>query len=48
MGYRVELLPEAADDLRRLDKPVAQRVLRRLRWLSENLSNVERESLVGE
>lgn len=48
MGYRVELLPEAADDLRRLDKPVAQRVMRRLRWLSENLGTVEPESLTGE
>jgi len=45
VAYKVELRPEAADDLRRLDRPVAQRVLRRLRWLSENFDNLAPEAL---
>ncbi len=48
MPYKVELCPEAADDLRHLDKAVAQRVLRRLRWLSENIEGVTPEPLTAE
>jgi len=45
--YRVELLPQAIDDLRRLDKPVAQRILNKLRWLAENFESVASETLMG-
>jgi mRNA interferase RelE/StbE len=45
--YRVELLPQAINDLRRLDKPVAQRILNKLRWLAENFESVASETLMG-
>ena len=45
--YQVEFLPQAINDLRRLDKPVAQRVASKLRWLAENFDSIRREALVG-
>jgi len=45
--YRVELLPPAINDPRRLDKPVAQRILNKLRWLAENFESINPEALVG-
>ena len=45
--YQVELLPQAIDDLLHLDKPVAQRVLNKLRWLAENFESIRAEALVG-
>jgi mRNA interferase RelE/StbE len=45
--YRVEFLPPAINDLRRLDKPVAQRILNKLRWLAENFESINPEALVG-
>jgi len=44
MPYKVEFSREAADDLRHLDKAVAQRILRRLRWLSDNFDTVTTEA----
>jgi hypothetical protein len=32
--YSLEWMPEARDDLASLDKPVAQRILNKLRWLA--------------
>jgi predicted HTH domain antitoxin len=34
--YEVEFMSQAEADLSRLDKPVAQRILKKIRWLSEN------------
>jgi mRNA interferase RelE/StbE len=45
--YRVEFLPQAINGLRRLDKPVAQRILNKLRWLAENFEAVPSETLMG-
>jgi len=45
--YRIEFLPQAMDDLRRLDRLVAQRILKRLRWLAENFESIKPETLVG-
>jgi mRNA interferase RelE/StbE len=45
--YQVELLPQAINDLRRLDKPVAQRIVNKLRWLAENFESTKSEALVG-
>jgi len=45
--YQVELLPQATNDLRRLDKPVAQRIVNKLRWLEENFESTKPEALVG-
>lgn len=47
MAYRVELTSEAAQALRHLDKAIAQRILRRLRWLSENFPSLTPEPLRG-
>jgi mRNA interferase RelE/StbE len=48
MPYRVEFKPEAVDDLRHLDKAVAQRIFRRLKWLSKNFDVLAQEALVAE
>ena len=41
-------MSQAANDLHRLDKPVAQRVVKKLRWLSENFDDLAPETLTGE
>lgn len=46
--YRIVFMPQAADDLRRLDKPIGQRILHKLKWLSQNFSNLTPEKLTGE
>ena len=45
---RVEFVPQAESDLAHLDKPIAQRVLKRLRWLAENLDVIAPEALTGQ
>ena len=46
--YRVRFLPEAAGELASLDKPVAQRILKKLKWLAENFADLTPEPLSGE
>ena len=36
MGYQVQFLDEAEEDLTKLDPTVRERIFRKLRWLSEN------------
>jgi mRNA interferase RelE/StbE len=48
MPYGVEFRQEAVDGLRHLDKAVAQRILRRLRWLSDNFDTITPEALTAE
>ena len=48
MPYQLEFRSEALDDLRGMDKAVAQRVLRRLKWLAENLDFMGHEELSSE
>ena len=48
MTYQVKLMPKAVDDLSRLDKVIAQRILTKVRWLSENFDNLTPEVLIGE
>ncbi|MBI4288212.1 MAG: type II toxin-antitoxin system RelE/ParE family toxin [Chloroflexi bacterium] len=48
MSYIVEMLPAALRDFQKLDKVIAGRVLRRLKWLSENFDTVTTEALTGE
>jgi mRNA interferase RelE/StbE len=45
--FQVELLPPAINDLQHLDKPVAQRIIHKLRWLAENFESVVPETLAG-
>jgi len=41
-------MPSADDDLRRLDKPIAQRILDKIKWLSQNFDELAHEKLAGE
>jgi mRNA interferase RelE/StbE len=45
--YQLNLLPTAIDDLRRLQKTVAQRIISKLRWLAENFDSIRPQGLVG-
>ena len=45
--YRVNFTPNAETDLSRLDKPIAQRVLKKLHWLAENFELITPERLSG-
>ena len=47
-GYRVRFLPEAADEFASLDKTIAERVLKKLKWLAENFENLSPMPLRGE
>ncbi len=46
--YQVDFTPGAESDLSRLDAPIAQRVLKRLRWLAENFEAIKPEPLTGQ
>jgi len=46
--FQVEFTEVAQSDLARLDKPMAQRVLKKLRWLAENFEVVTPEALTGQ
>ena len=48
MTYQVKFLPKALEDISRLDKIIAQRILTKIRWLSENFDNLTPEVLIGE
>jgi mRNA interferase RelE/StbE len=44
---QVQFTPTAFDDLGRLNKPTAQRVLSKIRWLTEDLDQLTPEPLTG-
>ena len=46
--FHVEFTVAAQNDLACLDKPVAQRVLKKLRWLAENFEAITPEALTGQ
>ncbi len=46
--YHVEFTPTATDDLACLNKPIAQRILTKIRWLAENFAALTPESLTGQ
>lgn len=48
MAYKVELLPQAIEDLHKLDKTIARRVIEKLEWLSENFDTIKPDSLTGQ
>ncbi len=48
VSYQVEFLPAAVENLRKLDKIVAQRVLRKVRWLAKNFGAAVPEPLSGD
>jgi mRNA interferase RelE/StbE len=45
---QIRFLDEAIEDLRRLDKAVGQRILKRIRWLASNFDMVIPEPLKGD
>ena len=47
-AYRVEFMPGALADLEGLDRTMAQRVLTKIKWLSENFEYMTPELLRGE
>ena len=46
--YEVEFLPEAVDDIERIGKSTARRILEKIRWLAENFEGTVPERLSGE
>jgi mRNA interferase RelE/StbE len=46
--YHVEFTPTAAEDLARLNKPIAQRILTKIRWLAENFPALTPKPLTGQ
>ena len=46
--YHVEFTPTAAEDLARLNKPIAQRILSKIRWLAENFPALTPKPLTGQ
>ena len=46
--YALAFMPEASRDLRLLDRPVSQRILNKLRWLSQNFDDLAPKTLTGE
>jgi mRNA interferase RelE/StbE len=45
--FQVEFTAAAESDLARLDKSMAQRVLKKIRWLAENFEVITPEVLTG-
>lgn len=45
--FDIELRPDAGDDLRRLDKRAAQRVLDKIKWLVEHFEELAPLPLTG-
>ncbi|OGO73646.1 MAG: addiction module antitoxin [Chloroflexi bacterium RIFOXYC12_FULL_59_14] len=45
--YRLQVLERAEQDLASLDKEVARRIVKKLKWLAENIESVRREPLTG-
>ncbi len=48
MAYQVEFRQEGLDDLRRLDRAVAQRILNKLKWLTQSFDHIIPQPLTGE
>ena len=48
MPYQIEFRPEALEDLKGLDKAIARRILKKIRWLAENFEDLVPEALKGD
>lgn len=48
MAYEVKFRTEAEEDLKKLEKPVAQRILSKIKWLSENCALIDHKPLTGD
>jgi mRNA interferase RelE/StbE len=47
-AYILELTSEAKEDLRKIDKTNASRIVKKLLWLAENAENVNHDALTGQ
>lgn len=45
--YQVEFTSQAETDLAHINKPIAQRILKKIRWLADNFANVSPEPLTA-
>lgn len=45
--FQVSFTAGAEDDLSRLNQPIAQRALKKLRWLADNFNTITPEKLTG-
>ena len=45
--YQVRILDPATHELARLDKQISRRIVKRIRWLAENLDDVKPVALKG-
>ena len=48
VAYRVRFLESATGELAQLDQPTGRRLVKRLNWLADNLTNVRLETLAGD
>jgi mRNA interferase RelE/StbE len=46
--YQIRILDAAERDLAQLDKTVGRRIVRRIRWLAENLESIKPIALAGD
>lgn len=46
--YTLRILKAASRELARLDKRMAQRIVERIRWLAENLDDLQPKALKGD
>jgi mRNA interferase RelE/StbE len=46
--YQVTFVPHVEHDLKRLDRPVRLRILRKIEWLAENLEDLSPNALTGQ
>jgi len=46
--YHIHILDTASEELSKLPKPIAQRAIKRIRWLAENFHSIIPESLKGD
>jgi len=46
--YNIQLLDEAREELSQLDKPIAKRIIKKIKWLSGNVENIQPEGLSGD
>ncbi len=46
-SFNVEYSPEAINDLKKIDKAIAQRILDKIKWLSNNFPYITPQSLRG-
>jgi mRNA interferase RelE/StbE len=45
--YEPKILQQAANQIEKLDRAVARRIVDRIRWLAENLDNINPQPLTG-